>query len=133
MAKGVLITADIWASYLTEEEAAVQMVDELIGSGKARATEAGGAEAIRRCETMEQTAVMRELLVDLPPVDEGRAIWVRAGELAFRMKIEGSGQEIGLLEAHEALVAHKNKLEVLTADPGTESSARYLGLVVRTP
>ena len=131
MAQELVIAADIWIDYLNEEESVVQVVEDLIGTGTARTTEAAGAEAILNCETMEQVASMREILVDLPPMKEGRAAWVRAGELAFRLRVEGSGKEISLLDAHTAVVAHNEKADIMTGSPSLESAARFLGLMVR--
>jgi len=134
MARKVLIGHDVWASYLAGDETAVEAVEDLIGRGTARVTEAVGAEAIRRAGSMEQMAVMREVLVDLPPMEAGRAAWVRAGELAWRIRAEGGGtRDISLLAAHAALAAHKEKAEVLTQDPDLAAAARYLGVTVREP
>jgi len=134
MARLVLVGPDVWAAYLREEPEAVERVERLIGEGLARATEAVAAEAIRRAGTMEQVAVMREVMVDLPPLEAGRAAWVRAGELAWRIRTEGDeDREPDLVEAHAALAAHEAEAEVLTAEPGLEAAARFLGLEVRRP
>lgn len=128
----VLIGPDVWTAYLREEAGAVEALHDLIGQGLARTTEAVGGEAIRCCASMEQAAVMREILVDLPPVEAGRADWVRAGELAWRLRAEGRG-EVDLLEAHAALAAHREGADVLTSRAGLAAAAGFLGLEVRHP
>jgi hypothetical protein len=129
MAKGVIVGPDVWARYLSGDEAVSGRIEELLAAGRLRVPHPVAAEAIRRARSMEETAVMREVVAELPPPREGQVPWLRAGELAWRLRAEGAGEPT-VLEAYAALVAHSSRCMVLTQEPGLVAAAGFLGVEV---
>ena len=127
--KEVIPGPDVWARYLAGEEEAAARIEDLVAEGSLRILEPVAAEALRGAGGMEEIAALRELAADLPPVREGRAPWLRAGELAWRLRHEGHGQP-SLLDAYTALVAEGAKAAVWTREPGLRAAARFLGVEV---
>jgi hypothetical protein len=126
----VIAGPDIWALYLAGDEKVSVRIEGLLAEERLRVPEPVAAEALRRAAGMEQTAVLRELLADLPPVREERAPWLRAGELAWRLRQEGKA-EASVLDAYAALLAHAEGAAVWTREPGLLQAARFLGVEVR--
>jgi hypothetical protein len=129
MAKGVIVGPDIWALYLTGDEEASGRIEELLEAGRLRVPQPVAAEAIRRARSMEETAAMREIVAELTPPKEGRVPWLRAGELAWRLRAEGMGEPT-VLDAYAALVAHSSRSILMTQEPGIVAAAGFLGVEV---
>ena len=127
--KLVIAGPDVWARWLAAEEEAAARIEELAAEGTLRVSEPAVAEALRGATGVEEIAALRELVAGCPPLREGRAPWLRAGELAWRLRQEGEGPP-SLLDAYVALVAEGARAAVWTREPGLAAAARFLGVEV---
>ena len=125
----VIPGVDVWRRFIQGDDPTVQRMDEMVAEECLLIPEAVAAGALLNGEDPETLAVFREFVVDNPAADSGRAPWMRAGELAWRLNQEGKGK-ISLIDAHTALTAHRAKAAVWTREASLRAVADFLGLKV---
>jgi len=122
----VLVDTSAWIDFFRKREPFYTIVHQLIDEDRVCCLDMILAELIQGARSDREIEVLKDFLHAFDFIQEHAGLWEQAGLLSYNMRRKG--KSLGLADCFIAVVAHTNKVELLTLDKHFKDIKAEIGL-----